>query len=154
MPARTRTASIIINKLDPSSPPLTPLSAQTKNQTQTKTKGLILRFPYFLKNDPALLYALFFLFQLAMSSFAYALGVFCRRAQTAVYLGFIVFLVGWVFQSVQVSIECVLVVALWCCVVLGVLLCECSGYGACVCVFLLLGCQSMQGRRVLPAQKG
>lgn len=61
---------------------------------------MVLRFDYFLKNDFGLLLLLFWLFGLAMSSFSYLLSLFAARPQGAVYLGFSVFIVGWVFQTV------------------------------------------------------
>lgn len=42
----------------------------------------------------SLLFFLFFLFQLAMSSLALLLAAFIRRTQVAVYLGFTIFIVG------------------------------------------------------------
>lgn len=62
---------------------------------------MILQFNYFLKNDFGLLLLLFWLFGLAMTSFSYLLSVFVSKTQGAVYLGFSVFIVGWVFQTVQ-----------------------------------------------------
>lgn len=62
--------------------------------------GIILQFDYFKKNDFGLLLLLFWLFGLAMTSFSYLLSVFVRQAQAAVYLGFSVFIVGWIFQTV------------------------------------------------------
>lgn len=63
--------------------------------------GMVLRFNYFLKNDFGLLLMLFWLFGLAMTSYSYLLSVFVSKTQGAVYLGFSVFIVGWVFQTVQ-----------------------------------------------------
>ncbi|GBF88378.1 ABC transporter A family member protein [Raphidocelis subcapitata] len=65
--------------------------------------GMVLQFPYFLRNSPGLLLLLFWLFGLAMTSYSYCLSVFMKRAQGAVYLGFVVFVVGWVFQTVQIA---------------------------------------------------
>ncbi|GFR51512.1 hypothetical protein Agub_g13927, partial [Astrephomene gubernaculifera] len=62
--------------------------------------GLILQFDLFLHNSYGLLFFLFFLFQLAMSSMALLLAAFIRRTQVAVYLGFTVFIVGWIMQTV------------------------------------------------------
>lgn len=64
--------------------------------------GLILQFRLFLKNNYGVLFFLFFLFQLAMSSFALLLAAFVRRTQVAVYLGFLVFIVGWIMQTVVI----------------------------------------------------
>eukprot|EP00879_Flechtneria_rotunda_P013739 GHRR01014351.1.p1 GENE.GHRR01014351.1~~GHRR01014351.1.p1 ORF type:complete len:558 (+),score=120.29 GHRR01014351.1:287-1960(+) len=62
--------------------------------------GIILQFSFFSKNDFGLLLLLFWLFSLAMTSFSYFLSVMIRKTQAAVYLGFCVFIVGWVFQTV------------------------------------------------------
>eukprot|EP00882_Tetradesmus_deserticola_P015418 GHRQ01016428.1.p1 GENE.GHRQ01016428.1~~GHRQ01016428.1.p1 ORF type:complete len:211 (+),score=89.67 GHRQ01016428.1:306-938(+) len=62
--------------------------------------GMALQFNYFLKNDFGLLLMLFWLFGLAMTSFSYTLSVLVKKSQAAVYLGFSVFIVGWIFQSV------------------------------------------------------
>ncbi len=48
-----------------------------------------------------LLFFLFFLFQLSMSSLALFFSVFLKRTQPAVYLGFVVFIVGWIMQTVR-----------------------------------------------------
>jgi hypothetical protein len=61
--------------------------------------GTVLRFPLFVRNDVRLLYALFWLFSIALSSFAHAIGAVMRHAQTATYAGFAVFIVGWVCQT-------------------------------------------------------
>lgn len=52
-----------------------------------------MQFRFFLRNDSGLLVAVFWLFILALSSFAYFLSVFMSRAQSAVNMGFVVFLV-------------------------------------------------------------
>lgn len=62
--------------------------------------GLILQFDLFKNNNYGLLWFLFFLFLMAMSSFAMLLTVFIRRAQVAVYLGFMIFIIGWIMQIV------------------------------------------------------
>lgn len=64
--------------------------------------GLILQFNLFLNNNYGLLFFLFFLFQLAMSSLAMLLSTFMSRTQSAVYLGFVIFIVGWVMQTVVI----------------------------------------------------
>lgn len=66
-----------------------------------RLSGMVLQFNYFLKNDFGLLLLLFWLFSLAMTSYGYLLTVFVSKTQGAVYLGFTVFIVGWVFQTVQ-----------------------------------------------------
>ncbi|GIL78966.1 hypothetical protein Vretimale_187 [Volvox reticuliferus] len=65
--------------------------------------GLILQFDPFLHNNYGLLFFLFFLFQLAMSSLALLLAAFIRRTQAPVYIGFTVFIVGWIMQAVVLS---------------------------------------------------
>uniref|UniRef100_A0A383W084 ABC transporter domain-containing protein n=1 Tax=Tetradesmus obliquus TaxID=3088 RepID=A0A383W084_TETOB len=62
--------------------------------------GMALQFGYFIKNDFGLLLMLFWLFGLAMTSYSYVLSVMVKKSQAAVYLGFAVFIVGWVFQTV------------------------------------------------------
>lgn len=64
--------------------------------------GLILQFDLFLKNNYGLLFFLFFLFQLAMSSIALMASTFMQRTQTAVYLGFLIFIIGWIMQTVVI----------------------------------------------------
>ncbi|KIZ04840.1 hypothetical protein MNEG_3122 [Monoraphidium neglectum] len=62
--------------------------------------GMILQFRFFLANDFGLLFALFWLFLAAISGFTYFVTAFISKPQTAVYAGFIVFLVGWTFQGI------------------------------------------------------
>lgn len=62
--------------------------------------GMILQFRYFLENSFAILLLLFWLFQMAMSAFSYFLSSMMKKGQTAVYVGFFIFLVGWIFQTV------------------------------------------------------
>jgi hypothetical protein len=62
--------------------------------------GMALQFSYFLRNDFGLLLMLFWLFGLAMTSYSYVLSVMVKKSQAAVYLGFSVFIVGWIFQTV------------------------------------------------------
>jgi hypothetical protein len=57
--------------------------------------GNILQFRFFLRNDAGLLVALFWLFACALSSFAYFVSVFLAKQQSAVYTGFVVFLVSY-----------------------------------------------------------
>jgi hypothetical protein len=53
-----------------------------------------LQFRFFLRNDADILVALFWLFACALSSFAYFVSVFLAKQQSAVYTGFVVFLVS------------------------------------------------------------
>jgi hypothetical protein len=57
--------------------------------------GNILQFRFFLRNDAGILVALFWLFACALSSFAYFVSVFLAKQQSAVYTGFVVFLVSF-----------------------------------------------------------
>jgi hypothetical protein len=56
--------------------------------------GNILQFRFFLRNDAGILVALFWLFAWALSSFAYFVSVFLAKQQSAVYTGFVIFLVS------------------------------------------------------------
>lgn len=69
--------------------------------------GLILQFDLFKKNDYGILFFLFFLFQMAMNSLAYALSTVIRKSQTAVYTGFLIFLVGWICQVCHQAVTAV-----------------------------------------------
>jgi len=55
---------------------------------------MALQFRFFLANDFALLFALFWLFLAAITGFVYFMTAFVKKPQTAVYCGFIVFLVS------------------------------------------------------------
>lgn len=59
---------------------------------------MLLRFSMFLHNDFSLLLMLFWLFSLAMTSFSYTLSCLVKKPQAAMYIGFSVFIVGWMFQ--------------------------------------------------------
>eukprot|EP00798_Chlamydomonas_sp_ICE-L_P014423 gene14423-20429_t len=64
--------------------------------------GLLLQFDIFLNNNYGLLFFLFFLFQLAMSAFGMFISAFISKTQIAVYIGFVIFIVGWIMQVVVV----------------------------------------------------
>lgn len=64
--------------------------------------GLILQFQLFLDNNYGLLFFLFFLFQLSMSSLAMFVCSFIKKTQIAVYIGFGIFLIGWIMQTVVI----------------------------------------------------
>jgi hypothetical protein len=72
-------------------------SAHTTNSTAAAAAaaGIVMRFPIFTRNDPALLLCLFLLFTWALSGFAAAAAAGVRRAASAVYLGFALFVLGW-----------------------------------------------------------
>lgn len=61
--------------------------------------GAMFQFNFFLANNFFLVFFLFFLFQLAMVSFGFFCTVFLSKGQSAVNLGFILFIIGWIFQS-------------------------------------------------------
>lgn len=65
---------------------------------RTAFTGMLLRFSFFLHNDFSLLLMLFWLFSLAMTSFSYTLSCLVKKPQAAMYIGFSVFIVGWMFQ--------------------------------------------------------
>lgn len=56
--------------------------------------GLLMQFQLFLKNSYGILFFLFFLFQLAMSSLAMLVCTLMHKTSVAVYVGFAVFLLG------------------------------------------------------------
>jgi ABC-type multidrug transport system ATPase subunit len=62
--------------------------------------GAMWQFDLFRRNNFGLLFFLFFLFQLAMSSLAFLLSTVVSKASTAVNLGFVVFVIGWIMQSI------------------------------------------------------
>jgi hypothetical protein len=66
--------------------------------------GMALRFRFFLANDFSLLFALFWLFLAAISGFVYFVTAFVAKPQTAVYVGFIVFLVRPGARAVAVAV--------------------------------------------------
>jgi hypothetical protein len=83
-------------------PPCPPAGSVHPNHPPTPPPlpcaGLILQFSLFKRNDYGILFFLFFLFQMSMNSVAYLLSTIIRKSQTAVYTGFLIFLVGWICQ--------------------------------------------------------
>ncbi len=77
--------------------------------------GLICQFDLFLHNDFGILFFLFFLFQLAMTGLAYFIAAFVAKAATAVNLGFVVFIFGWIIQvsSAFWAVSHVIGLAVW-----------------------------------------
>ncbi|KAF8060280.1 ABCA2 [Scenedesmus sp. PABB004] len=67
--------------------------------------GLILRFAFFTRNSAGLLLVLFWLFGLALAGFSYMASTMVSRGASAVYLGFGIFIVGWMFQAAQLVAE-------------------------------------------------
>lgn len=63
--------------------------------------GALFQIRMFLNNDFGLIFMLFFLFQLAMASLAFLLSTAVGKASTAVNLGFVIFIIGWLMQVVQ-----------------------------------------------------
>eukprot|EP00887_Chlorella_sp_A99_P004766 scaffold4.g4766.t1 len=57
-------------------------------------------FGFFLKNSFVLVFLLFFLFQVSMISVAFLLSTFVSKTSSAINLGFVVFICGWVMQLV------------------------------------------------------
>jgi len=68
--------------------------------TLTVLFGMLFNFDIFNHNSYGLTFFLFFLFQMAMTSLGFLLSTFFRKAQTASTAGFIIFIVGWIFQLV------------------------------------------------------
>lgn len=60
--------------------------------------GAICQIDFFLKNDFWIVFFTLFIFQLAMVGFAYFLAAFIRKSSLAISLGFVMFLVGFVFS--------------------------------------------------------
>lgn len=61
--------------------------------------GAMFNFAFFLDNSFALLFLLFLLFQWAMVSVAFILSAFVSKTTTAINLGFVIFILGWVVQA-------------------------------------------------------
>ncbi|PSC73682.1 ABC transporter A family member 2 [Micractinium conductrix] len=64
--------------------------------------GAMFQFQFFLINSFGLVFLLFFLFQLAMTSFSFMVSTMISKSSTAVVIGFVLFLIGWIFQTVVV----------------------------------------------------
>ncbi|EFN57675.1 hypothetical protein CHLNCDRAFT_57211 [Chlorella variabilis] len=64
--------------------------------------GAMFGFSFFTVNSFGVIFLLFFVFQLSMVSVAFLLSTFLSRSATAIILGFVVFLVGWIVQAVVV----------------------------------------------------
>ncbi len=61
--------------------------------------GAMFQFRYFLHNSFALVFLLFLLFQWAMVGVAFLLSTMITKTSTAINLGFVIFLFGWVLQT-------------------------------------------------------
>ena len=64
--------------------------------------GMMFQFDMFLNNAYGVLFLLFFEFQIAMVSVAFFLSTFLSRSSSAVFLGFVFFLFGWIIQTTVV----------------------------------------------------
>ncbi|XP_027352542.1 ABC transporter A family member 2 isoform X2 [Abrus precatorius] len=62
--------------------------------------GMMFQFSFFLKNSFAILFLLFFLFELNMTGLAFMLSAFIRKSSSATTVGFSIFIVGFVTQLV------------------------------------------------------
>ena len=61
--------------------------------------GSMFQFAFFLNNSFSVVFLLFLLFQWAMMGLAFIIAAFISKTSTAITLGFVVFLIGWVFQA-------------------------------------------------------
>lgn len=62
--------------------------------------GAMFQFDFFLKNSFLVVFLLFLLFQWAMMGLAFFLAPFIGTSSGAINTGFVVFLVGWIFQGI------------------------------------------------------
>ncbi len=62
--------------------------------------GAMFQFDFFLKNSFSVIFLLFLLFQWAMMGLAFFLAPFIGTSSGAINTGFVVFLVGWIFQGI------------------------------------------------------
>uniref|UniRef100_A0A803L940 ABC transporter domain-containing protein n=1 Tax=Chenopodium quinoa TaxID=63459 RepID=A0A803L940_CHEQI len=67
--------------------------------------GMILQFQFFLHNSFAVLFFLFFLFQLNMTGFAFLLSAFLGKTSSAYRAGFWIFLIGIISQFAALAAE-------------------------------------------------
>lgn len=61
--------------------------------------GAMFQFKYFLNNSFAVVFLLFLLFQWAMVGVAFLLSTLISKTSTAINLGFVIFILGWVLQT-------------------------------------------------------
>ncbi|CAL9062721.1 unnamed protein product [Musa banksii] len=64
--------------------------------------GIMFQFNFFLHNSFAVLFLLFFLFQLNMLSFAFMISAFVSKSSSATTVGFSIFIIGFLTQLVTV----------------------------------------------------
>ncbi|XP_028787945.1 ABC transporter A family member 2 [Neltuma alba] len=62
--------------------------------------GMMFQFDVFLKNNFAVVFLLFFLFELSMMGFAFMLSAFIRKSSSATTMGFSIFIIGFITQIV------------------------------------------------------
>ncbi len=62
--------------------------------------GAMFGFAFFLKNSFSVVFVLFLLFQWAMMGLAFFLAPFIGTSGGAINAGFVVFIVGWIFQAI------------------------------------------------------
>ncbi|CAL9749914.1 unnamed protein product [Musa acuminata subsp. burmannicoides] len=65
--------------------------------------GMMFQFNFFLHNSFAILFLLFFLFQLNMLSFAFMISTFISKSSSATTVGFSIFIIGFLTQLVTVG---------------------------------------------------
>ncbi|URD75953.1 ABC transporter [Musa troglodytarum] len=66
--------------------------------------GMMFQFNFFLHNSFAILFLLFFLFQLNMLSFAFMISTFISKSSSATTVGFSIFIIGFLTQLVTVGV--------------------------------------------------
>jgi len=64
--------------------------------------GCMFQFDLFLNNDFGLMLCVFFMFEAALLCMAFTISTFIRKVITATNIGFMVFLLGWIFQIVTI----------------------------------------------------
>ncbi|XP_010457652.1 PREDICTED: ABC transporter A family member 9-like [Camelina sativa] len=62
--------------------------------------GMMFQFDFFLKNNFVVVFLLFLLFQFSMIGVAFALSSFIRKSSSATTVGFLVFMISFITQSV------------------------------------------------------
>ncbi|KAI9086495.1 hypothetical protein K1719_031579 [Acacia pycnantha] len=62
--------------------------------------GMMFQFDVFLNNNFAVVFLLFFLFELSMTGFAFMLSAFIRKSSSATTMGFSIFIIGFLTQIV------------------------------------------------------
>ncbi|KAL8465010.1 hypothetical protein ACS0TY_034479 [Phlomoides rotata] len=62
--------------------------------------GMMFQFDFFLNNSFAVVFLLFFLFQLNMTGFAFMLSAFISKSSSSITLGYFIFIIGFLTQLV------------------------------------------------------